>query len=115
MITCRSGLRGLERPQRLEAVHARHHHVEQHDVGRVALLTAATHFVAARVRARLVAAQREEGPQIIRERRIVVDDGDKRFLQRFNSVIGREMMADPLPDLRRLSVTATRSGRRDLR
>ena len=32
------GLRRLQRAQRFEAVHARHHHVEQHDVGRIALL-----------------------------------------------------------------------------
>ena len=71
----------LQRAQRLEAVHAGHHHVEQHDVGRIALLDGREHLVAARVRARVVAAQREERPQVIGERRIVVHDGDERFLQ----------------------------------
>ena len=63
------GLRRLQRAQRLEAVHARHHHVEQHDVGRIALLDGGEHLVAARVGARLVAAQREEGPQVVRRTR----------------------------------------------
>ena len=82
-------LRGLQRPQRLEPVHARHHHVEQHDVGRIALLDGGEHLVAARVRARLVAAQRQERPQVVGERRIVVDDGDEWLLQRADSASGK--------------------------
>ena len=76
------GLRRLQRAQRLEPVHAGHHHVEQHDVRRIALLDRGEHLVAARIGPRLVAAQREERPQVIGERGIVVDDGDVGFLQR---------------------------------
>jgi len=41
------GLGRLQRAQRLQPVHARHHDVEQHDVGRIALLHRRQHFVAA--------------------------------------------------------------------
>ncbi len=51
------GLGRFQRPQRLQAVHARHHHVEQDDVGRVALLDRRDHFVAPRVGTGVVAAQ----------------------------------------------------------
>ena len=76
------GLGGLQRAQRFEAVHPRHHHVEQHDVGRIALLDRGEQFVAARVGARVVAAQRQEGPQVVGKCGIVVDDGDERLFQR---------------------------------
>ena len=82
------GLGCLEQLERLEAVHAGHHHVEQHDVGRIALLDRRQQLVAARVGARLIAAEREEGAQVIRERGIVIHDGDVGFLQRFNSLGG---------------------------
>ena len=52
--------RGLERLQRLQAVHAGHGHVEQHDVGRIALADGGDDLVAARVGARLVARARQE-------------------------------------------------------
>ena len=41
------GLRGLQCSQRIESVHPRHHHVEEDDVGRVALFDRRDHFVAA--------------------------------------------------------------------
>ncbi len=89
------GFGGLERPQRLEPVHPGHHHVEQHDVRRVALLDGRQHFVAAREGARLVPAQREKRLQVPRECRIVVDDGDVGFLQRHHSSRGTDTTMAP--------------------
>src|SRR3954469_5793934 len=85
----------LQGAQRLETIHTRHHDVEQDDVRRIALFDRGQQFVAARVRARLVAAQRQEGAQIVRKGGIVIHDGDVRFPQRFNSVTGNEMIAEP--------------------
>ena len=75
------GLGRLQRAQRFEPVHAGHHDVEQHDVGRIALLDRGEHLVAARIGPRFVSAQRQERPQVVGEGRIVVDDGDVGFLQ----------------------------------
>ena len=72
----RLGPRGLQRAQRREPVQARHHDVEQHDVGRLALLDRGEQLVAARVATRFVPAQRKKRPQVVRKRRVVVDDGD---------------------------------------
>ena len=70
------GTRGLQRFQRLQAVHARHRDVEQHDVGRLALANRRDDFIAARIGARFVAAQREERTEISGKSRVVVDDRD---------------------------------------
>ena len=75
------GLGRLQRLQRLDPVHAGHHHVEQHDVRGVALLDRREHLVAARIGPRFVAAQRQKRAQVARKRGIVVDDGDKGLLQ----------------------------------
>ena len=72
--------RGLERAQRREAVQAGHHHVEQHDVGRIRLPDGGEQFVAARVGPRVVAAEREERPEVVGESRVVVDDRDVGLL-----------------------------------
>ena len=71
------GARRLERLQRLQAVHAGHRDVEQHDVGRLALADRGDDLVAARIRARFVAAQREKRAQVPGESGVVVDDGDR--------------------------------------
>src|SRR5438552_17638661 len=47
-------------------------------------------LVAARIGPRLVAAQREECPEVVRERGVVVHDGDERLLQDSGSEIGSE-------------------------
>jgi hypothetical protein len=70
------GTRRLERLERLQAVHAGHGHIEQHDVRRFALPDGRDDLVAARVGARFVAAQREERPQVPRKAGVVIDDGD---------------------------------------
>ena len=46
--------------------------------------------------ARLVAAQRQERPQVVGERGIVVDDGDVGFFQLVHSARGNAMTAVPL-------------------
>ncbi len=70
--------RRFQRLQRLQAIHAGHRHVEQHDVGRLALADGGDDLVAARVRAGLVAAQRQKRAQISGKAGVVVDDGDRR-------------------------------------
>ena len=74
--------RGLERAERGQAVEARHHDVEQDDVGCFGLLHRGEQLVAARVAARLIAAQGKEGPQIRCERGIVVDNRHVGFFHR---------------------------------
>ena len=108
-------LGGLQRAQRLEAVHAGHHHVEQHDVGRIALLDRRHDLVAARVGPRLVAAEREERPQVIGESRIVVDDRDEGLLQQLLRQGKRETTALRRPRSRIVRRRATRRGRRRVR
>src|SRR5206468_10704073 len=85
----------LQAAQRVDPVHAGHHHVEQDDVGRVALLHGRNHLVPTGIRPRVVSTQRQKGAQVIGERGIVVDDRDVRFSQRFDSVIGNDMITDP--------------------
>ena len=70
------GARGLERLERLQAVHAGHGDVEQHDVGRLALANGGDDLVPSRVRARLVAAKREKRTEVPGESGVVVDDRD---------------------------------------
>jgi len=69
----------FQRAQRRQAVESRHHHVEQHDIGRIALADGGEHLVAPRIGPGLVAAQREERTQVGRKRGIVVDDGHERL------------------------------------
>ena len=89
----------LEVAECLEAVHARHHHVEQHDVRRIALSDGRQHLVPARVGPGLVPAQREKRPEVGRERRVVVHDCDQWFLHERDSLTGSRMVTTP----RRLS------------
>ena len=112
-MTCRSGLRVLQGPQRFEPVHPGHHDVEQHDVRRVAGLDGRQHFVPARERAGLVSAQREKRLQVPGKCRIVVDNGDVRLRQGITPQrerIRRWRHGMPDPHLRQ---AATRRGRHD--
>ena len=70
--------RGLERAQRGQAVEARHHHVEQDDIGRFGLLHRGEQFVAPRVASRFIPAQRKKRSEIGGKRRIIIDDRDVR-------------------------------------
>ena len=90
-MTCASGPAGLECLQRREAVETGHHHVEQHHVGRFALLHGREHLVAAGVAPGFVAAQRQERPKVGGEGRIVIDDGDVGL---FHSMNQNEDMAE---------------------
>ena len=78
----RLGPRGLQGAQRRHAVEPRHHDVEQDDVGRLGLLHRRQQFVAARIAPGLVSPQGKEGPQVLREAGIVINDGYVRFLHR---------------------------------
>ena len=70
----------LQRAQRRHTVEPGHHDVEQHDVRRIVLLLdRREHFVAAGVAARIVSAQREEGPEVRTERRVIVNDRNVSF------------------------------------
>ena len=74
--------RGFQRLQRLQAVHAGHRHVEQHDVGGLALADGGDDLIAARVRAGLVSAQREKRAQISGKAGVIVHDGNRRSSSR---------------------------------
>jgi hypothetical protein len=89
------GPRGLQVPQGLEAVHAGHHHVEQHDVGGLALPHRGQELVSARVGAGLVTAQRQERAQVRGEAGIVIDDSDERFLHAWFSFSGSSTAMEP--------------------
>ena len=75
-MTCASGRDALSARKRGEPVEARHHDVEQDDVGCFGLFHRGEQLVAPCVAPRFIAAQRKERPQIGRKRRVVVDDGD---------------------------------------
>ena len=81
-MTCASGRDAFKAAQRRHPVEPGHHDVEQHHIGRFGLLHRREELVAARIAARFIPAQREEGPQVLRERGIVIDDGYVRFFHR---------------------------------
>ena len=69
---------GAQPVEHLEAVHAGHLDVEQHEIGRLALGERQA-FLAGRGADELVALVLEGHPQRIADRRFVVDDQDARF------------------------------------
>jgi hypothetical protein len=91
------GTRGFQRPQRRHPVETRHHDVEQHHVGRLVLLHGGEQLIAAGVAAGLVSTQGQEGAQVLREPRIIIDDRDVRLFHCvcFDCKIGR--VSNPFP------------------
>ena len=63
----RLGPRGFQRAERGQPIEARHHDVEQDDVGRLGLFHRGEQFVPARVATRFIPAQRKKRPQIVRQ------------------------------------------------
>ena len=67
-------MRGLQASQRREAVKARHHHVEQHDVRQLSDTGGRQQIFAVRINTRLIAAAVQERLQVVSKRRIVICD-----------------------------------------
>ena len=74
------GTRRFERAQSGQAVQARHHHVEQDDIGGFGLFHRREQLVPACVAARFISAQREKGSQVGGEPGIIINNRNKRLL-----------------------------------
>ncbi len=89
--------------EHLDAVHAGHLHVEQHEVGRLALGERQP-FLAGRGAEELVALVLEGHPQRVADGGLVVDDEDAGFGHRVSAVVDADGLQLPLIEVGRVDV-----------